>query len=163
LSQSQNALIYLIQIDQNKEISSTELEQSLKNLMNNPLPAKLWLSQLTLNENLNRTTEWLEQHTSSLQCSGSATGKKMEYLTNVFQQFFIEKIQPIASQINHYQYQLSPIFEKLVTHPNLSPSFKEYINNFNQQGFENYQTTMQQHIRFWQDLFKRCNITPGKR
>ena len=36
----------------------------------------------------------------------------MDYLTNVFQQFFIEKIQPIASQMNHYQYQLSPILEK---------------------------------------------------
>ena len=77
--------------------------------------------------------------------------------------FFIEKIQPIASQINHYQYQLSPIFEIMTVHPKLSPSFKEYINNFDQNGFKNYQIAMQQHIQFWQGLFKQCNIKPGKR
>lgn len=160
LSQSKEALNYLIQIDHNKQVNSAQLEQHLQNLMNNPLPAKLWLSQLTLVEHLNHSTKWLLQHTVDLQCSGSK--KKMEYLTNVFQQFFIEAIQPIASQINHYQYQLSPIFEEMMTHPNLSPSFKQYINQSNQQGFKNYQVAMQQHIHFWQDLFKRCNIKPGK-
>ncbi|MFT6778612.1 MAG: hypothetical protein ACJAV1_002553 [Paraglaciecola sp.] len=160
LSQSKEALNYLIHIDHNKQVNSAQLEQHLQNLMNNPLPAKLWLSQLTLVEHLNHSTKWLLQHTVDLQCSGSK--KKMEYLTNVFQQFFIEAIQPIASQINHYQYQLTPIFEEMMTHPNLSPSFKQYINQSNQQGFKNYQVAMQQHIHFWQDLFKRCNIEPGK-
>ena len=163
LSQTQEALNYLIQVNQNEQVKSAELEQHLQNLMNNPLPAKLWLSQLTLAEHLNHSTEWLSQHTIDLQCSGSGSKKKMEYLTNVFQQFFIEKIQPIASQINHYQYQLSPMFEKMLVHPNLSPKFKHYINTTNQQGFENYQIAMQQHIQFWQDFFKRCNIKPGKR
>jgi hypothetical protein len=163
LSQSKEALNYLIHIDKNKQMNSSELEQHLKYLMNNPLPAKLWLSQLTLTEHLNQSTEWLLQHTDNLRCSGNGSNKKVKYLTNVFQQFFIEKIQPIASQINHYQYQLSPIFEDMLAHPNLSPKFKHYINTSNQQGFENYQIAMQQHIQFWQDFFKRCNIKPGKR
>ncbi len=163
LSQSKETLTYLLNINQKKPINSAELEQHLQNLLNNPLPAKLWLSQLTLAQHLNRSTKWLWQHTEGLQCPGVGTEKKIEYLINVFQQFFIEKIQPIASQINHYQYQLNPIFEKMAAHPKLSPSFKEYINNFNQQGFGNYQVAMQQHIHFWQGLFKRCNIKPGKR
>ena len=163
LNQSKEALNYLIQIGQNKQVSSAQLEQSLQYLMNNPLPAKLWLSQLTLTEYLHRSTKWLLQHANGLQCSGSGSKKKVEYLSNVFQQFFIEKIQPIASQINHYQYQLSPIFEDMLAHPNISPNFEKYINHSNQQGFENYQVAMQQHIHFWQDLFKRCNIKPGKR
>jgi hypothetical protein len=163
LSQSKTTLNYLVNIRQNRQIDSAELEQHLQYLMNNPLPAKLWLSQLTIAEHLNQSTEWLLQHTSDLQCSGSGSNKKMEYLTNVFQQFFIEKIQPIGSQINHYQYQLSPILEKMLAHPSLSPIFKNYINASNQQGFENYQEATQQHIYFWQNLFKRCNIRPGKR
>ena len=163
LSQSKEALNYLLQIGQNKQANSTELEQRLQYLLNNPLPAKLWLSQLILTENLNRSTEWLLQHAKDLKCSGGASKKKMEYLSNVFQRFFIEKIQPIASQINHYQYQLSPILDNMIAHPSLSSNFKKYINNSNQQGFENYQAAMQQHIYFWQDLFKRCNIKPGKR
>jgi hypothetical protein len=163
LIQTKEILNYLLHINQNQNINSAELELNLKNLMNNPLPAKLWLSQLTLTDYLNLSTNWLVQHTNKLQCSGNSSEKKMEYLTNVFQQFFIEKIQPIASQINNYQYQLSPIFEQLQAHPHLSTSFKEYIKQFNQKGFNNYQTAMQQHILFWQGLFKRCNIKPGKR
>jgi hypothetical protein len=163
LIETKEALHYLININQNKHINSAELERHLKRIMNNPLPAKLWLSQLTVSEYLNRTTDWLVQHSNDLQCTGTKSEKKMEYLNNVFQQIFIEKIQPIASQINHYQYQLSPIFEKITVHPNLSPNFKKYMNNLNQQGFENYQHAMQQHIDFWQTLFKQCNIMPGKR
>ena len=162
LSQSKEILNYLLNLNQNKQVTSEELEQRLQRLMNNPLPAKLWLSQLTLAEYLTRSTKWLWLNTETLQCSGTGSKKKVEYLTNVFQQFFIEKIQPIASQINHYQYQLSPIFEKMIAHPELSPSFKAYINKSNQQGFENYQVAMQQHIHFWQKLFKRCNIKLGK-
>ena len=163
LSQSKAALHYLIQLDKNQHINSPELEQHLQHLMNNPLPAKLWLSQLTLTKHLNQSTAWLLQHTDKLQCSGNGSKKKVEYLTNVFQQFFIEKIQPIASQMNHYQYQLSPILEDMLAHPKLSPSFKHYINQSHQLGFENYQVAMQQHIHFWQNFFKRCNIKPGKR
>tara|TARA_R110002153_G_scaffold49738_5_gene140258 strand:+ start:2631 stop:3608 length:978 start_codon:yes stop_codon:yes gene_type:complete len=163
LIQTKETLNYLLNINQNKHINSAELERHLKSIMNNPLPAKLWLSQLTFAEHLNRSTSWLLQHTNNLQCSGGRSEKKIEYLSNVFQQFFIEKIQPIGSQINHYHYQLSPIFEQLTAQPHLSTSFKEYIKQFNQQGFENYQMAMQQHIQFWQDLFKRCNIKPGKR
>ncbi len=163
LSQIKETLSYLLQLNQNEQVNSAALERHLQTLMNNPLPAKLWLSQRVLAENLHHSTKWLLQNTQSLQCSGNASNKKMEYLTNVFQQFFIEKIQPIASQINHYQYQLGPIFENMTANLYLSPSFKDYIKQFHQQGFENYQAEMQQHIQFWQSLFKRCNIKPGQR
>jgi hypothetical protein len=163
LSQSKVTLNYLLHINLNKQLKSATLEQHLQQVMNNPLPAKLWLSQLTVTEYLNSSTKWLLQHANDLQCSGIGSKRKVEYLINVFQQFFIEKIQPIASQINHYQYQLSPIFQVMAAHPNLSSSFKDYINDYDQKGFKNYQIAMQQHIQFWQDLFKRCNIKPGKR
>ena len=162
LSQIKESLNYLLQINQNKQVNSTELERHLQTLKSNPLPAKLWLSQRVLAQNLHHSTKWLLQHTQSLQCSGKAVNKKLEYLTNVFQRFFIEKIQPIASQINHYQYQLAPMFNNMMENPNLSSSFKLYIEQFNQQGFQNYQTEMQQHIQFWQSLFERCNMKPGQ-
>tara|TARA_R110000751_G_scaffold55346_3_gene118705 strand:+ start:21208 stop:22212 length:1005 start_codon:yes stop_codon:yes gene_type:complete len=162
LIQTKDALNFLLYIDQNKQLSSARLEQHLKNLKDNPLPAKLWLSQLTLSEYLTRATLWLTLHSEDLQCDSTRSKQKVDYLTNVFYQFFIEKIQPIASQMNHYQYQLGPIFEIMSAHPHLSPSFKNYIKQFNQQGFENYQIAMQQHVLFWQSLFKRCNKQPGK-
>jgi hypothetical protein len=161
LVQTKDTLNFLLYINQNKQVNSTELEQHLKKLNNNPLPAKLWLSQLTLTEYLKQTTLWLMTHTDEMSCTRTKSKQKVDYLTNVFNQFFIKQIQPIASQMNHYQYQLGPTLEKMSVHPNLSPSFKEYIQQLNQQGFENYQAAMQQHIQFWQNLFKRCNKKPG--
>ena len=162
LSQTKESLNYLLNINQNELATSTQLEKHLHRLINSPLPAKLWLSQKVITKNLYNSTKWLQQHTRDLQCSGSRSKNNMKYMTNVFQQFFIEKIQPIASQINHYQYQLGPIFQNYSSNPHLSSSFKEYIKQFNQQGFENYQREMSNHIQFWQVLFKRCNIKPGK-
>jgi hypothetical protein len=163
LSETKEALNYLLNLNPSDRVYQSELEQRLQSIMNNPLPAKLWLSQRTLAENLRHSTQWLRKHTQGLQCSGNVSKKKLEYLTNVFQTFFIEKIQPIASQINHYQYQLGPIFENITSNPHLSPNFKEYIKQFNQNGFKNYQREMLQHIQFWQKLFKRCSMTPGQR
>lgn len=162
LIQSINALNFLLNINQNNQLDNATLEQHLKVLKDNALPAKLWLSQLTLANNLNQTTSWLKQHTEKLTCAGGRSKQKLEYLTNVFQRYFIEKIQPIASQMNHYQYRLSPILETISTHPDLSASLKEYIQKSNQLGYENYKEAMQQHILFWQQLFKRCDKQPGK-
>ncbi|MEP1445309.1 MAG: DUF3080 domain-containing protein [Paraglaciecola sp.] len=162
LIQSINALNFLLHINENNQLDNATLEQHLKVLKNNSLPAKLWLSQLTLSNNLNHNTLWLKQHTKNLKCTRGKSKQKLEYLTNVFQRYFIEKIQPVASQMNHYQYQLSPIFETISTHPDLSPSLKDYIQNANQQGYENYKEAMKQHILFWQQLFKRCDKQPGK-
>ncbi|MBU3005260.1 DUF3080 family protein [Paraglaciecola arctica] len=162
LIQSINALKFLLHINRNNQLQSSTLEQHLKILKDNSLPAKLWLSQLTLSKNLPPTTLWLEQHTSDLRCSSSRSRQKLEYLTNVFQRFFIEKIQPTASQINNYHYQFSPIFELIMVHPDLSPHFKKHVK-LNQQGFDTYKVAMQQHIQFWQNLYQRCNKQPGKK
>lgn len=162
LVQTKQALEYLVKISENEQPSGTELEKHLKVLNNNFLPAKLWFSQLLLTEHLNKTTLWLTENTADLTCSQGSSKEKAEYLRNVFQLFFIEKIQPLAGQINHYHYQLSPIFEKIAQHPDLSFAYKQYIQTQDQQGFAKYQKAMQQHITFWQDFFKRCNFSPKK-
>ncbi|WP_299083091.1 DUF3080 domain-containing protein [uncultured Paraglaciecola sp.] len=162
LSQTKEALSYLININQNTRPNSGELERHLQNLMKHPLPAKLWLSQLTLTRYLSYITPWLIKNTENIDCKPHKITKKAKYLTNVFQLFFIDNIQPIASQINHYQYQLSPMLNKLQNHPRLSSDLKQYIRSLNQQGFDNYQHAMQQHIQFWQAFFKRCHLKPGK-
>ena len=106
------------------------------------------------------TAAQLAQHQTKLNCDSAKSKQQMKYLSNVFQLFFIEKIQPIAGQLNHYHYRLSPIFNLLVNHPHLSPSYIHYIQQ-QQQGFKLYQAAMLEHVQYWQGLFKRCNIVPG--
>jgi hypothetical protein len=161
LVQTKQALDFLMQVNQNPMLSSEELEKHLKNLNTQPLPAKLWYSQLLLTQHLSYLTPWLIQNTSDLNCA-QGSKDKVKYLSNVFQLFFIEKIQPIAGQINNYHYQLSPIFEQLIQHPDLSVAYKQYIQALGQQEFAEYQQAMQKHIMFWQELFKRCNLSPKK-
>jgi hypothetical protein len=162
LSQTQHALRFLIELSLDQQISATKLEKHLQHLNNQPLLAKLWLSQLLLAEHLNRSTVWLEKQNHRLKCKNGSAEKQVEYLVNVFQLFFIDKIQPLAGQINNYHYQLSPLVDELSAHPTLSPSYKEYIKTFNTLGFADYQKAMSEHLEFWQGLFKRCNIKPGK-
>ncbi|WP_268801371.1 DUF3080 family protein [Paraglaciecola hydrolytica] len=158
------AFNFLIASQQQDIIDHKELEQHLHKLEQFALPARLWRSQNLLTENLNQTTVWLKQHGAADFCGVKPTNnskKEIEYLSNVFQLFFIEKIQGIASQVNHYHYKLSPIFELLLKHPNLTPAFKRYLSQQHQQGFANYQLAMQQHIELWQLIFKNCHLAPG--
>ncbi|WP_340677378.1 DUF3080 family protein [Paraglaciecola sp.] len=159
------AFNFLLASQQQDIIANKELEQHLHKLAQFALPSRLWRSQNLLTKNLNKTTLWLTQHGAADFCSvkpPNNSKKEIEYLSNVFQLFFIEKIQPIASQINHYHYKLSPIIELLLKHPNLAPAFKRYLSQQHQQGFADYQLATQQHIELWQLIFKNCHLSPGR-
>ncbi|MCF2946841.1 DUF3080 domain-containing protein [Paraglaciecola aquimarina] len=154
------ALDYLLNIDSNNP-ESKNLEFSLQQMQVYALPAKLWLSQKLLAHELEQTTEWLTQITSSLNCTKPNDKTKIEYLSNILQGYFIKDIQPIASQINQAQYKLQTQFNALAAHPFLSESFKNYVHQHNILGFEQYQLAFTQHIKFWQNLYKKCNLQPG--
>jgi hypothetical protein len=162
LAETLDAFKQLINLKSGAPITSSLLEQHLYNLERHALPAKLWLSQALLASQLQQSTDWLIKHQEQLQCSNGKAQQQITYLVNVFKLFFIQKIQPIASKMNHYQYQLQPVFNKLVAQPALSASFKQYIHAYNVLGYDSYQTAMAAHLRFWQDLFARCDINPGQ-
>ena len=164
LSETVAALHFLINSEHQALVESPELEQHLASLAKFALPAKLWRSQNLLTHNMQTSTLWLQQLHVTRLCDGNTgtrASKQMEYLVNVFQLFFVEKIQPIASQINHYHYKLSPLFEALMQHPALSEEFKAYLYKQDQLNFADYQTAMQQHIALWQQVFKACQLSPG--
>jgi hypothetical protein len=77
-------------------------------------------------------------------------------MRNIFTMFFADAIQPLASQLNHYQYQLNPSFDVLSSHPYLPPVWKAYIRAHYIDDAMRYKSTMQEHIELWQDIFKLC-------
>lgn len=165
LGQTLSTLAYLTHSLHSPAISSNELENHLQDFARSALLAKLWRSQLLLTVNLETTTTWLQQQTLSEMCSNPSPKmkQKIDYLTNVFQLFFIEKIQPVASQINHYHYQLNPKLGLLMQNPALSTAYKNYIEQQHYLQFSDYQSAIKQHIEEWQKFFKQCNLRPGKR
>ncbi|WP_239024109.1 DUF3080 family protein [Paraglaciecola marina] len=160
LNETKAALHYLMELSAPTVSEQSQIEHYLKQLLDTPLPAQIWHTQLLLSNHLEQLTHWLTINESKLGCDTPPKKQKLEYLTNVFRLFFIEKIQPIAGQLNHYHYQLTPIIKELVNHPHLSPSFKQYIHTQHTLGFVEYSNAMTQHLTFWQELFKNCNIAP---
>lgn len=159
LSDTQHALAYLLALESGENVNLTELEQHLKQLAQHKLPAKVWRSQRLLAQELDRTTQWLVSLDPAKQCINGQPSQQLRYLRNVFQLFFIEKIQPLASQLNHIQYQLNPLYQQFSHSPDLKPRFKALLTQ-QQQEFKVYQEAMSRHITFWQKLLARCGLSP---
>ncbi|MCW8108787.1 DUF3080 domain-containing protein [Alteromonas ponticola] len=153
------ALSYLDSLkDKPLEVVNKEVEASLATLYLSRLPAKLWRTQMVLTRQLTNITQLVSTELEELDCSKTTDFSKAEILRNVFQLFFIQQIQPIGSELNHYQYQLLPIWERWITDKHLSPPFKQYLRKHTQDGFSHYKTAMHEHVLMWQNFFKQCGM-----
>ncbi|MFQ3197525.1 MAG: hypothetical protein ACI8R9_002159 [Paraglaciecola sp.] len=159
LSATHNALSYLLALQNTTTADVQALERHLQQLANYKLPAKVSRSQRLLTHQLNHITLWLSQQKLSDQCPAGKPSQQIRYLKNVFQLFFIEKIQPLAGQLNHIQYQLLPVYQKFARSEYLKQAFKTLLEH-NQLEFTAYQEAMTQHIEFWQKLLATCNLSP---
>ncbi len=155
------ALAYLVGLSAETDVNLSELNQQLKILEASRLPAKVWRTQALLTARLTDLTTALKQTLSDVPCENGRASEQAEILRNVFYLFFIEKIQPVGSRLNHFQYQLAPVFERLLASPYVQPAFKQYIEARNS-DFQDYQTAMSEHVKLWQSFLGRCNLSPQK-
>ncbi len=157
-TQAIHAFQYLDTLYQQPSNNQTLLETHLAILKQTQLPAKMLRSQRLFAEQLALTTQWLKQHTQQFTCQAPKQKQQARYLANVFELFFVAQLQPTASQLHHYHYQLTPTWNLWLANPHLKKEFKallqQQISSFNQ-----YQTKMKNHIEYWQELFKKCDIT----
>ncbi|MFQ3236141.1 MAG: hypothetical protein ACI9C4_001710 [Paraglaciecola sp.] len=160
LSATHNALSYLLVLQNTTTADVQTLEKHLQQLANYKLPARVSRSQRLLTRELNHTTLWLAQQELARQCPAGKPSQQILYLKNVFQLFFIEKIQPVAGQLNHIQYRLMPVYQEFERSPYLNQAFKTLLEH-SQLEFTAYEEAMLQHIKFWQQLFAHCNLSPG--
>ncbi|MBT0587280.1 DUF3080 family protein [Alteromonas oceanisediminis] len=141
--------------------TSSELEANLQQLNQFRLPVRLWRSQRLLSQMFESSTPWLEGELKKLPCATASGEEKAVILGNVFRLFFANKIQPIASQLNHYHYRLAGNFETLATMPSLSNDWQSalvqrYINDH-----QHYKVAFREHIVVWQQFFERCGLSPN--
>lgn len=164
LSQTLIALQYLLAINnanvETKSVISTELEASLNDLNRFRLVARLWRSQQLISQWFTLSNSWLNKHTQNINCKSRSGQETIQYLNNVFRLFFVDKIQPIAGQLNHYHYQLSPLLESMTKIPELDPLWRSEINRHILGEYQRYKTAMHEHVLVWQNLFNRCGMSP---
>ena len=155
------ALAYLVSLSDKTDVSLNELNRQLKVLDSSRLPAKIWRTQDLLAARLSDLTRALKLTLPGVPCENGRASEQAEILRNVFYLFFIEKIQPAGSRLNHFQYQLAPVYEQLLVSPAVHPAFKQYIEARNS-DFQAYQTAMSEHVKLWQSFLGRCNLSPQK-
>ncbi len=147
----------------NVEVSASdsgELEQQLKIIASSRLPAKLWQTQAILHNRLVSLNQLLAPALNSVQCKNGVTSDKATILRNVFYLYFIKEIQPIASTLNSYHYQLQPLWKQWAENAALSAPFKAHIRTHAIDNFVQYSATMKAHVSLWQDFLGRCNLSP---
>lgn len=147
-----------LQTSPNGDIQPIQLESHLQHISKNRLPASLWATERYMQSHFSVINDTLADAFFQLDCEQAADKKKAEILKNVFILFFVEKIQPIGAKVNQIHYQLSPIFESFSA-SQLSPELQKAIGKRMNDDFQTYQTSSLAHIKLWQSLFKRCNLT----
>jgi hypothetical protein len=147
----------LIGIKREPESQLATMESSLQSVKRHRIFARQWRSQILLRDYLTRMTDDISHWAKSFNCDTRKNKEKLTIIRNVFTLFFIQEIQPIASQINNYHYLLKPEFFKLSQDPDLPQIFKTSIDNYNGNVFEAYQKSMLRHVKMWQEIFKKCD------
>ena len=137
-----------------------ELEQQLQIIASSRLPAKLWQTQAVLNNRLALLNQVLAPALNNVKCENGIDSDKATILRNVFYLYFIEEIQPIASTLNSYHYQLQPLWKQWAENAALSVPFKAHIRTHAIDNFVQYSATMKAHVSLWQDFLGRCNLSP---
>lgn len=126
-------------------------EQHLKNITDFRTPARLRNDFTLISNNLPQITDFLISETAGFTCTPRKEKQQVEYLKNIFHMFFVDKIQPMTTRMNKWFYKLEPVLNEL--------DLKEAIIKLNKQK-QDYDSALMEHVQFWQQLFKRCGVSP---
>lgn len=141
--------------------SRSELERHLQNLNRYKLPASAWRTKKYVGDNLTILTNWLTLHVDMETCATDYKfNEKAEYLRNVFELFFVNEIQPITGKLNSYLYNINPVIQEVIRRESIDPQFRAWVQK--KMNDEDYKNSMQQHVKYWQKLFKVCEFSPGR-
>lgn len=152
------ALNYLTASLESDVIDAKTLELHLRDLQTSRLPARMWRTQELFEQSLPPISDMLRRYiaTNKENCGLAKQKEELKIMRNIFTLFFAERIQALASQLNHYQYQLNDSFVALSTHQNLPLEWQRYIKSQYVDSAQQYKAEMKTHIELWQDIFKLC-------
>ncbi|WP_420919389.1 DUF3080 domain-containing protein [Vibrio furnissii] len=105
---------------------------------------------------LSAATQQLTQHDATIVCGANRNPTKLNYLRNVFQSIYVEKLQPYLAKIDSIYVTLAP---------NLTPFEPTPLSDYAfaiVQSHQAFRQAIQHHMQYWQALFKRCSVTVGR-
>ncbi|MDN2669446.1 DUF3080 domain-containing protein [Vibrio sp. 14N.309.X.WAT.E.F5] len=117
----------------------------------------LYYSLSRASAELDTITQQLATFDANIICGKQRDTTKFRYLNNVFEQQYIDKVQPYMAQLDGYYQQLAPQLAMFDAQPELH-SYYFPIKDAHQA----FRSSTRRHVDYWQQLFKRCGRKVGR-
>lgn len=142
-----------------EQVSSTDRLNSVvphqEVLEKDPKIGELSYSMLNASRKLNVISQQLQLHDGAILCGQYRDTTKFKYLRNVFQQQFIDDIQPYLAKIDSAYMRLEPMLSfTQATHPDFTYPIQQHHAQFRQ--------AIKDHVGYWKALFQRCGALPNR-
>ncbi len=142
-----------------EQVSSTDRLNSVvphqEVLEKDPKIGELSYSMLNASRKLNVISQQLLLHDGAILCGQYRDTTKFKYLRNVFQQQFIDDIQPYLAKIDSAYMRLEPMLSfTQATHPDFNYPIQQHHSQFRQ--------AIKDHVGYWKTLFQRCGALPNR-
>ena len=117
----------------------------------------LYYSLSRASAELDTITQQLTTFDANIICGKQRDTTKFRYLNNVFEQQYIDRVQPYIAQLDGYYQQLAPQLAMFDAQPELH-SYYFPIKDAHQA----FRSSTRRHVDYWQQLFKRCGRKVGR-
>ncbi|MEZ9473371.1 DUF3080 domain-containing protein [Vibrio lentus] len=117
----------------------------------------LYYSLARASVELDTITKQLITFDANIICGKQRDTTKFRYLNNVFEQQYIDKVQPYMAQLDGYYQQLAPQLAMFDTQPELHSYYFPI-----QDAHQAFRSSTRRHVGYWQQLFKRCGRKVGR-
>ena len=117
----------------------------------------LYYSLSRASAELDTITQQLTTFDANIICGKQRDTTKFRYLNNVFEQQYIDKVQPYMAQLDGYYQQLAPQLAMFDAQPELH-SYYFPIKD----AHHAFRASTRRHVDYWQQLFKRCGRKVGR-
>ena len=147
-------------------LTSEEMEVHYHILSNRQYGGELLQSMDLLAFYLNEIGTSLNKLTrSNTFCSQNSSKQKAAVLNNIFNKFYVGKIQPYLARVHKESHNWLTILEELVSqHPIKATAFRSYyeyqLNPIKKTStFARLNSANTRHVKAWQMLFDKCNVS----
>ena len=117
----------------------------------------LYYSLSRASAELDTITQQLTTFDANIICGKQRDTTKFRYLNNVFEQQYIDRVQPYIAQLDGYYQQLAPQLAMFDAQPELHSYYFPI-----QDAHQAFRSSTRRHVDYWQQLFKRCGRKVGR-
>jgi hypothetical protein len=134
--------------------SDINIEQQLQQLYHYNFIGRLQYSLRVSGQQLQQLNALLQSVSTNSLCPRQRETEQLTILSNVFQKYYVAKIQVYIGQLDQYQQQLIPLINQLYSHSPLAPMVEQRFVASHQQ----MRQQLKQHVMWWQQLNSACPI-----